>query len=146
MIVAVAILLVLTGFGIAGLVRFNDRQKVASSAKQLQHIFRTAQSKARVKDIPQGCDILFSYEVKRAGDNIVSSANCQNGNSQVSSWAIPTDEITLNPGNFSANFKTLHGSADLSTGKTLSIKVSGSGIDYTFEVTSGGEITTGGFN
>lgn len=152
MLVAIAIMIVLAGLGIASFIRFNERQQVANTAKQIQHIMRTAQSKARVKEIPSGCSTLFSYEVHRSGSGPINlRANCQTGvNPQLSSWTAPSG-MSVSPGSFSVKFKTLHGSAEIKINGvpnnilTTNIK-KGTEYDYQFNVTSGGEITSGNFN
>lgn len=147
MMVAVAIMIAMTGVGVAGFIRFNDRQEVSNAAKQIQHIMRSAQSKARVKELPGGCTNLFSYEVYRSGNGPINvRANCQSGtNVQLSSWTTPTN-LSITPSSFSVKFRTLHGSAGISGGTSLIINViKSSEHDYEFVVNNGGEITTGGF-
>lgn len=148
MLVTVAILIILTGLGIAGFINFNERQQVANTAKQIQHILRTGQSKARVKEMPADCTFLLSYEVYRNSSGPINlRANCQNGNKPPEVWTIPTG-IAVAPATFSVKFKTLFGGANI-TGETslgtLGIDVSRSGTQYIFEVTTGGEITQGDF-
>jgi len=147
MMVAIAIMIILTGMGIAGFIRFNDRQEVSNAAKQVQHIMRSAQSKARVKELPSGCTNLFSYEVHRSGGGPINvRANCQSGvNASLSSWTVPAN-LSVTPSSFSVKFRTLHGSAEISGGTSLTINViKGSEYNYEFVVNNGGEITTGGF-
>ena len=58
LIVAIAIMVLLLGGGIAAFAKFNDKQKLLSASRELQQLLRTAQTKARAREIPSGgsCD------------------------------------------------------------------------------------------
>lgn len=52
LVVAIGIMLVLLGGGLAAFIRFNDKQKVIDTAKEVQQLAKTAQIKARARETP----------------------------------------------------------------------------------------------
>ena len=149
MIVAVAIIIIVTGFAIASFISFNDKQQVQTAAREAQLVFRKTQSKARVKENPTGCTNLEMYRVEKNGGALITTAMCVNGGTsqtvEVDRWTIP-DGVTLNPGAFTITYKTLHGGAGLpADADTYDVTLAGYNNTYTFEITKGGEISTGAF-
>lgn len=155
MIVTVAIFLIVVSFGIAGFIRFNDRQQVLTKAKEIQLIFRSAQAKARVKESPSGCESLEGFRVRRSGSSLITSALCLNAamggtlvEVQTSTFAIPNN-LSVSPGAFRVDFKTLHGGAEIdppvADDEVLELTVEGSSFEYAFEISPGGSITSGDF-
>lgn len=69
LIITVAISALVVGGGIAGFVGFTERQEVLNTAKEVQQKMRTAQSKARVRDLPNQNCVLASYEVSFGATN-----------------------------------------------------------------------------
>ncbi len=68
LLITVAIAAIVVGGSIAGFVRFNERQEVQNTAKEVQQLMRNAQSKARVREVPDSvigerCEKLISYHV-----------------------------------------------------------------------------------
>lgn len=147
MIVAVAIIVIVTGFSIASFIRFNDRQQVQTAARELQLQLRAAQTKARVRETPTGCSTLERFRVSRSGSVLTTSAVCINGGSTqvvpVNTWTIPSG-ITITPATFSVEYKTLHGGATTTPDSPLVLRVAGYD-SYEFEISRGGDIGTGGF-
>ena len=60
LVVAGGIMAILVGGGIAAFIRFNEKQQVLGAARELQQLMRSAQTKARAREIPVGvltCDV-----------------------------------------------------------------------------------------
>lgn len=144
MLVTITIMMVVLGGGIAAYITFNDRQKVTTSARELQQFIRSAQVKARVGQTPSGCGRLEAYRVSGAsgGSTVTLSAVCDNPpniievntltlqNGVTLSSAIALDYITLSGGVTGAGFITIN------LGTTYS---------YRFNVTTGGAVSGGTF-
>ncbi|MBU0979104.1 MAG: prepilin-type N-terminal cleavage/methylation domain-containing protein [Patescibacteria group bacterium] len=58
LVVAIAIMILLLGGGIAAFAKFNDKQKLLSASRELGQLLRIAQTKARAREIPDDgvCD------------------------------------------------------------------------------------------
>jgi prepilin-type N-terminal cleavage/methylation domain-containing protein len=77
LLITTAIAAIVVGGGIAGFIGFTDRQEVLNTAKEVQQMMRTAQSKARVRDVPTVCTgKLSSYEVAITSTQATLTAIC----------------------------------------------------------------------
>lgn len=140
LIVAISIMMLLLGSGIVSYLTFNDRQGLLAGVSEVKSLLRTAQTRARLGDRPEGCDRLLYYEVRIPVESSVANllAECENG-------TYTRSEVTLS-GNTRAvsliavQFKVLHGGV-INPG-TLTLETS-QGLTYSFEVTEGGEVTEG---
>ncbi len=142
--IAVSIMLFLVGGGIASYLTFNDRQLLLNEAKELQTFIRSAQTKARVGDRPEGCLKLERYKVTMAAGSsqIEVSAVCDN-NGTTEEFIRQTAELDNSitaAGVVDIEFNVLHGGALADT--TVTLNSSGEST-YVFEVTKGGELTGG---
>lgn len=142
LMVAVTILMIMFGTGIASYLHFNDNQTVSSVGQQLQLMMRTAQKKARVGDKPAGCGTLQGYQFTGSTGNsavMQLTAICAGGVS------IASDSYILLPGtslqqNVQMTFKVLTGGTD----QPGTVVVQGTtGTTYTFTVGAGGDISAG---
>jgi type II secretory pathway pseudopilin PulG len=143
-IIAVAILMILTGFGVAGFIRFNDRQQVLAATKQVQLVLRTAQANARSRVTPTGCVQLQSVLVETSGNDLITKAECESGDYTMGTWSLPS-AMSMTPNPMSVSFRTLHGGVISPSGIPLVITVQSTNFDYQFEVSGGGDISMGQF-
>lgn len=148
-LVAITIMMLMTGGGIAAFITFNDRQSVQGAARQLQTILRTAQVKARVGEKPAGCTKLTGYRVQTTANTnqVVLSAVCVSGAgapqvithtvSQLQNGSVAEDTSAI-------TFANLYGGVTGAT--TIILKKSNvATYRYSFSVTEGGEISDGDF-
>lgn len=165
-LIAIATLLTIVGFGIAAFINFNEKQTLIQAAKEMQVMLRSAQRKASVGEVPTDCDDagtvavekLQAYRVSVIGGTpaAVVSMYAMCGTSQQSMSAITParDTYQLPPGisaasGYELDFFSLHGGVDVNgssgvAAETVTITLSNDGgLSYAFEVTKGGEITTG---
>lgn len=165
-LIAIATLMTIVGLGIAAFIRFNERQTLIQAAREMQVMLRSAQRKASVGEVPADCDDpgtvaeekLQAYRVSVTGGvpgSLVSMfAMC--GTSQQSMTAItPARDTYQLPAGISAvsshelDFFSLHGGVDVNgssgaAAESVTIALSNEGgLSYIFDVTKGGEITTG---
>lgn len=140
LIVAISIMMLLLGSGIVSYLTFNDRQGLLSGMSEVKSLLRTAQTRARLGDRPEGCDRLLYYEVRIPVESSTASliAECENG-------AYTRSEITLSANTRAVNlvavqFKVLHGGVINPGAVTLE---TAQGLTYVFDVTEGGEVTAG---
>jgi len=149
-LIAITIMLLVTGGGIAAFVNFNDRQSVQGAARQLQTILRSAQVKARVGEKPgAGCDKLTGYRVQTAANTnqVILSAVCVSNAGAPQMVTHTTSQLQNNvvaEGTYAITFANLYGGV---TGATTIVlqKSSVSAYRYSFVVTPGGEISDGAF-
>ncbi|MBD3279719.1 MAG: prepilin-type N-terminal cleavage/methylation domain-containing protein [Candidatus Pacebacteria bacterium] len=156
LLVAVTIMLVMVGMGLASYLNFNEKQTVLQATKELETYLQLAQSKAQSGDVPAGCDQLVAYTVN-VGDGACSAANklclkavCNNGGSLTEITRSPEynwdEDLVAN--NLGVGFRVLQGGlGQLSEGSwqtlaTRSVIVSNQAgtISYQFTVSQGGEI------
>ncbi len=142
LMVAVTILVLLFGSGIASYLNFNDNQTVITTGQQVQLMLRTAQKKARVGDKPTGCTTLQGYRL--TGSTVPYAviqldAVCGSGLLvNVDSFTMP-NKVTLSQ-SIAITFKVLTGGTD----QPGTVIVAGNnGTTYTFTVGSGGDISEG---
>ena len=74
LVVAIGIMIVLIGGGLAAFIRFNQKQQLLSSSRELQQLIRTAQNKAKSREVPEDwgdCDVednpIVAYRVFSVG-------------------------------------------------------------------------------
>lgn len=142
LMVTITIMMLMVGGGIAAYFNFNDRQTLAGDAKGLQTFLRSAQKKARVGEVPAGCEKLENYSVgMTTGDNtVLMRANCTNGVFLVNTLYL-SDAVTAQS-DFEVEFRVLHGGADFITGNGSIVLVT-STRKYEFQVSAGGTIEDG---
>lgn len=160
LIVTVAIVLTITGGGIAAFVNFNERQQIQSTVKDLQTVMRAAQIKARAGEGAIDCQTegaftegkLYGYEVTFDGINndIVMNRVCNEGTTfaDVERQRVEVDNNVTIVMDDDVTFLALKGGANTGAGSPdLTMTVSGvsSGLNFEFTVTAGGEITEGDF-
>lgn len=141
LVISIGIMMLLVGLGVASYLQFNERQQVVGSARELQALFRSAQTRARTGDVPPGCGTLSGYLVEGAAGSsqVLMYAVCSGGN-------ILRSTLTLIGGvtpvaGINMTFQTLKGgvtNAGVVTLRTPSLTYS-----YSFKVSQGGEISQG---
>jgi prepilin-type N-terminal cleavage/methylation domain-containing protein len=140
MLVAVGIMLVLVGGGIASFITFNDKQQLQASTKLMQTYMRAAQTKARVGDRPPGCTRLDGYSVQVAeGTNTVELvANCSPSDISIQGFDLAgVETVTVNDGQVDVLYQVLHGGAQ-NVGEVEITSTAGSIESFT--VSAGGDI------
>jgi type II secretory pathway pseudopilin PulG len=140
LLIAISVMLLLVGGGMAAFVTFNDKQVILGEARRLQGMLRSAQTKARNGAKPATCTRLDGYRVflDVGSQTVREYAVCAGVNVISSSYNLPTGigvESQLN-----VVFLVLHGGVVNPSTVTVT---STSGKEYTFEITQGGEITIG---
>lgn len=135
-------MMLMVGLGLASYIDFNERQQLSGAAKELQTYFRSAQTRARIGDVPTGCDSLEGYNVIMAQDTstVTVRAVCANGN-YVRSENTLTGGVTPSTG-IDITFNVLQGGVVGAQNITLEL----GSRTYTFKVTTGGEISQGQLN
>lgn len=145
MLVVVSIVMLMVGGGIAGYLRFNERQTLRNEAKTLQVLLRSAQKKARVGDKPAACDKLLSYAVVMTSGSrdVTMTVWCENGSySTDNNYTLPLGVTPTD--NHDIRFRVLHGGVEYVSGNE-NIELEYRDTYYGFQVTFGGEITEGDF-
>jgi prepilin-type N-terminal cleavage/methylation domain-containing protein len=142
-LITVTIMLLLVGGGIAAFVTFNERQVVINAARELQGGVRAAQQRAQSATKPDSnCDKLESYAIRAPQSPPVVVdivAECDTGDTILSSFTLGSSIALTEP--LDMSFLVLRGGVVNPSEVTLrSITTNHS---YTFEVTTGGEITEG---
>lgn len=154
LIVAVGILILILSVGMANYITFNKRQKLNSTASEIQSYIQLAQSKAESSEIPavaKPCNELQYYGLRTNVDGINNSLeltiHCSNyvtGPILLKSYPLPAG-VVISP--FDLQFQTLYkGIADATddTKTEWTITVSDDPEVYRFILTSGGEINDQG--
>lgn len=144
LMISVTIMMLMVGLGLASFITFNERQQLTGAAKELQEFFRSAQTRARTGDIPEGCGAFSGYNVQMAIDSSSAQmfAICSNGNvlraeKSLTGGSRPQNAINM-------TFLNLKGGVNNASVVVLGLP-SGD-LTYSFRVTEGGEITSGGLN
>jgi len=158
LLVTISIILLVTGAGIAGFVRFNDRQQVQTTVNQLKDYMNSAQIKARAGEGADSCTSpgkLYGYRVAtdvnkvylrkicREPENITNVTN----NELRSDFDLNNVTVVKNP-NTNITFIALKGGIDMGNNTSVIYTVTGkyaTDIIYEFEVFSTGEISEGDF-
>ncbi|MCB9813643.1 MAG: prepilin-type N-terminal cleavage/methylation domain-containing protein [Pseudomonadales bacterium] len=159
MIVTIAIMLVVTGGGIAAFINFNDKQNVQVAVKDLQTLLRSAQTKARVGEDAQLCNTVYNNSLRgyrvfigEGTNTAILSTSCasdkfdpaDNRNYVERSRITFDSSVTakmLGDGDVNIEFLSLLGGTD----GTGTVVISGLTDVYQFEVSQSGEITEGQF-
>jgi prepilin-type N-terminal cleavage/methylation domain-containing protein len=140
LMVAITLLALLMGGGIAGYIRVNDRQNLVNAGKNVQLFMREAQKKARVGERPAasaGCGALVSYQLKTSAtlDQVNLNAECDNAvTSLIDSYTFPNGVVASSA--FDMHFYALQGGVKNSGQVVLHSKTR----SYTFTVDGGGSI------
>lgn len=142
LIIAISIMLVVLGGGLAGYLSLNDRQTLIGAGKELQQYMRTAQKKARVGDKPTGCTKLEAYALvanASAPVTVELQAVCENNTYSVDSFPL-ANTVSLS-GALNMQFIVLHGG--VTNAQTVVLQKGTK--TYSFTVNTGGEISEGTF-
>ena len=139
-LIAIAIMMLLLGGGIAAYLRLDKRQTLVNAGKEVELLLRTAQKKAQVGDRPKtGCAHLEGYRVvppPAGGRTLTLRAVCDTGLVTVQTYDLPTGVTLTNMGTMT--FAVLHGGVSGAT--SVRLDVNNPSYSYTFLVTAGGEI------
>ncbi len=143
-LVSITILLLIVGGGIAAYTRFNDRQQLVQSAKNMQSSFRLAQKKSRAGDKPEACNRLEGYSIQgNSGESVLQVfANCKDGTKALSSTIDLVGESTTLSQDVDLVFHVLSKGV---TGTTGDIVIESNFYAYSMRVTEGGEISLNDF-
>ncbi len=155
LLVVTGIIIMLVGLGIAGFIRFNERQQVEAAAKRIQTMLRTAQAKAQIREIPTGtCNTLDGYTVRRIATpaQIQLAISCDSNTTIVlDSYAIPFGIVVSNTFD-SITFIPLKGGAMIETAVSdgaseveITVSRTGTAQIFAFNVYASGVISEGGF-
>ncbi|MCX6792390.1 MAG: type II secretion system protein [Candidatus Gottesmanbacteria bacterium] len=136
-IVSITLLLLLSGFFIAGYNRFNDTQKVQQAASTLVRNLQAVRTKAASGNKPAGCDTLVGYTVTFTADTYTSRALCRVGAvGEINTYTLPTD-VTISAVPSTITFYALDRGAsanqtititDVGNTKTVNVSVFTSGV------------------
>lgn len=161
LLVTVAVLVTITGAGIAAFIRFNEKQVLIDTGKQLQTLLRSAQIKAAAHEVPSGCTTkLWAYRVNIpvvTPSTINMYARCGNDKGSQSNVSPPRDNMKFpagislsGSGSYDIDFYVHHGGVGVrENGSPVDPPVADitltnpNGSTFEFSVTQGGEITEG---
>lgn len=140
MLVAITIMTLIMGIGIASYQRFNEKQLVTSAATQLVSSLRQMQKKITVGDKPTGCvGTLQGYILRANAQGYAVYAQC---NAEVQVDTKTLSGITVSPAIYTVRFSDLGRNVTITNGP--SIVLSTTLFSNTIQVTSTGEIIDGG--
>lgn len=153
LMITITVMVILVGGGLAGFITFRENQQVLTSLKEVQQMARDAQTKARVRETPSSCNAdgnrLQGYRLRFNSATSVtvhplcgSDAQIANPGTLSELSAIQTKTlsgVTLSGYPTYIDFYTLHRGLSIST--TYTLKTSGFGSDYCFDIESGGAIS-----
>lgn len=153
LMITITVMVILVGGSLAGFITFRENQQVLTSLKEVQQMARDAQTKARVRETPSSCNAdgnrLQGYRLRFNSATSVavhplcgSDAQIANPGTLSELSAIQTktlSDVTLSGYPTYIDFYTLH--RGLSTTSTYTIKTSGFGSDYCFDIESSGAIS-----
>ncbi len=151
MLVTVGIGLLLATLGITGYIRFNDRQKILNSTRELETIFQTAAVKAQGGDLG-GCTQLAGYRVTVATtvDPVTAtlSSICQDGTvTTVSSYTLVNGiGVSFVPGLNYIDFPVLQGGVIFNpsaTSVTATFTNTALNLSYAVDISRGGDFNEG---
>lgn len=162
LLVTIAVLLTITGGGIAAFVNFNDRQQVQVTVRDIQTLMRAAQVKARAGEGAIDCDNpattgvdekLRGYQVVSTVGAVVMNRVCVNPNTGAVTSTSERSRVTLTNVTVTmpttVEFLALRGGVRTGDGSSqVTVTVAGeySSYEYEFDVLSSGEIMEGAFN
>lgn len=170
-LVSVAIIGLIVGAGVSAFLKFNDRQQVVASKKQLTSLLQDAQNRAQTGRMSD-CDQVASYfvEADNLSNKIEMGAVCftAGGTSETllvqEDYAAGVSSINLDDGSdFKFYFLSPNGAMDIAPFRyaadgqpsssptpavdSWTIKITGSdGNVYQFRVNQAGEISSGGWS
>jgi type II secretory pathway pseudopilin PulG len=161
LLVVVGIMIIIVGGSIAGFVTFRDRQQVVSSAKSLQQLLRTAQTKARVRETPTdpscnainnrlqgyrvsvGSSTLFTLQPLCGPDSAIATPGSFVPLSSVETLTLT--DATLTTSLSYIDFYTLHRGVKIKTNlgfaTTQNLRLLGSTYAYCFDIDDSGTIS-----
>lgn len=144
LLISITIMMLLLGVGVASFISFNERQQLSSAAKELQEFFRSAQTRARTGDVPQGCGSLSGYNIQMAVDSpsVQMYAVCSTGNILRSEKSLSGGARPLN----AINMTFLNLKGGVTNSNLVVLGLPNGDLTYSFRVTEGGEITQGSLN
>lgn len=142
LLVASAIIMVITGFGLAGWTRFREKALVTAAADKLKTELRLVRSWAINGQKPSsGCGILDGYRVEGSNSNLNIFACCDGDGDcdlvKTTSFGEGLDEI--NPSSFQITFLSLTGTTDLAD-DSLTIALRYHDQEQTVTISQSGEI------
>jgi len=152
LLVTTSIAMLIAGAAIAGFVTFTDRQEVLNAAKEVQQMLRTAQAKARIKDVPKSCSDqslpLARYQVVIDGTTLRLEAFCESLPTTktviIQKYELPDDvsmslsPIPAAPYTDTIQFKTLEDGTNLTNPTTLTFH---GAENYLFTISPRGSIS-----
>lgn len=134
LVVAIGIMVMLTGSSIAGYIAYNERQQVRNVTDEIVGFLESAKQKAVVRQRPEDCTFLRGYEVSSSELGLAMYALCSetsDGNYEVQSVPISSIELSqlVTVNTISISFLTLYdgviidqpsnGEIDISFGDTM---------------------------
>ena len=139
---AVVVIMIMSGGGIAAYRRLNDRSTVEGAAKQVEQALREAQKRASSGVKPSGCTgALLAYIVTMGGSvgdtNYTFQPDCVTSDPSAVAYKLP--EGTRFPAQSVISFRALNKG---STAGSVSVQNTGGSIVYIVRVSEGGSITT----
>lgn len=155
LLVVVIIMIISLGLGIAGFIQFSERQTAVSVAKEVQAYMNAAQAKARLGEGADTCpssNSLRGYNVSVSKGTVTLSKSCapskfspENQRTyEVIDTVYPSEDADirmLDGSDINMEFLSLHSGVD----GYGTIRVFVGDYVYEFEVSSGGDISEGGF-
>lgn len=145
LLITAAISMIVVGGSIAAFVGFTERQEVLNAAQEIQQMFRTAQSKARVRDVPSAaCTTLQGYQVSLSTSGSTLWAICSSPTSTINikTYAFPAGVTVIGTG--AVLFTTLENSVTDPDGNplaTMTYTASKGSNSFTFTVSPSGSIS-----
>jgi prepilin-type N-terminal cleavage/methylation domain-containing protein len=167
LLVTITVLVIIIGVGIAGFIRFNQKQILTNAGKELQSFLRSAQGMAINHEVPAGCVTtgvspgkLWAYRVTiptAVGGVVNMNARCSADKNSLasvsparSSYQLPTGVSLSAAGAYDIDFYVKQGGVGVYLNGAIQsppvaniVLVSSSGGSFTFQVKQGGEISEG---
>lgn len=143
LLVASAIIIVITGFGLAGWTRFREKALVRTTADELKTELRLVRSWAINGRKPiDSCSVLNGYQVKENGGNLDIFVCC-GGSCDFRVKTISIDESLereFSPSSFQITFFSLTGTAEIVDGSEATITLRYHDQEQTITISRSGEI------
>ena len=143
LLVASAIIMIITGFGLAGWTRFREKALINSVADQLRTELRLVRSRAINGEKPStDCETLDGYMVRESGGNLEVVVCCDGSCSSVVETIQISDQIEDKSfSNFPVTFLSLSGVAEISGGESqATIELIYHDLTWIITISSSGEI------
>lgn len=140
--VAVVLIGLMSGGGVAAYRRLNERSSVEGAAKQVEQALREAQKRADSGVKPLGCNgVLLAYIMTMGGavgeSKYTIQADCETSDPLAVTYKLP--EGTKFPAQKTISFRAL---SKGSTGGSVSVQNTAGSFVYEVRVSEGGAITT----